>query len=102
MKTPLITLATMLIAGTASAQDIGMDEQKRQMEQNQRAAIGGETPSTADTDLPPEAPASVQPTRQSNHVPIGTPLNTGNLGGSNRGDHIIDIYGNSREGRQGR
>lgn len=81
-----LTAISLMFAGSVLADDIGFEEQKRQIEANQRAAMNGEPLSSATTPLP-----EVQDGRDM----VGMPLDNAETAGEGiGGDHIIEMDDN--------
>lgn len=76
-----ITALGVMFAGSVVANDIGMEEQKRQIEMNERAAMSGRAPDGNNTN---------EITIQEGRDMVGTPLDNAKGESSFGKDHIIE------------
>lgn len=78
-----LTAISIMFAGSVMADDYGFEEQKQQIEANQRAAMNGEPLRNSTTPAP-----EVQDGRDM----VGMPLDNGKTAGQGiGGDHIIEM-----------
>lgn len=85
----LVTVAVLstLFAGSVMADDIGMEEQKRQMEMNERAARG-----ELGATMPDASPAQPDIPVEDGRDVVGMPLDDANTEGETiGGDHIVEM-----------
>lgn len=90
-----IAILGVMFTGPVMADDIGMEEQKRQMERDESAAMGGSMPMTK-----PEAAMPANGKTQDKRDLVGMPLDDHKSeGDSIGGDHILEMDDNVPDAR---
>jgi len=85
-----IAILGVMFAGSVMADSIGMEEQKRQMEMDEKAAMGGSMPMAQ-----PDTPSPPNGRTQDKRDLVGMPLDDGkSRGDSIGGDHILEMNDN--------